>query len=114
MDAPLLEERAAPLVRRLRAARPATPIVLVEDRTFGDAAFSAQRREGHRRRRAVLRRVREELESDGLTGLHYVTGDQLLGDDGEATVDASHPNDLGFMRQAEVLARVLRPLLPAG
>ena len=24
----------------------------------------------------------------------------LLGDDGEGAVDSSHPNDLGFMRQA--------------
>jgi hypothetical protein len=26
-------------------------------------------------------------------------------------VDSSHPNDLGFMRQANAFAKVLRPLL---
>ena len=43
--------------------------------------------------------------------LHYLPGADLLGDDGEATVDSSHPNDLGFMRQAEAHAKVLAPLL---
>ena len=40
-------------------------------------------------------------------------GDDLFGDDGEGSVDGSHPNDLGFMRQAEAFAKVLGPLLPA-
>ena len=35
----------------------------------------------------------------------------LLGNDGEGTVDSSHPNDLGFMRQADAFAKVLGPLL---
>ena len=34
MDAKLVRERCAPLVKQLRAARPAVPIVLVEDRRF--------------------------------------------------------------------------------
>jgi len=41
----------------------------------------------------------------------YLKGADLLGDDGEGTVDSSHPTDLGFMRQADALARVLGPLL---
>ena len=36
----------------------------------------------------------------------------LLGDDGEGTVDGSHPTDLGFTRQAAEFERVLRPVLP--
>ena len=31
-------------------------------------------------------------------------GDPLLGDDFEGTTDASHPNDLGFLRLAEVFS----------
>ena len=41
----------------------------------------------------------------------YVPGDGLLGDDGEAAVDASHPTDLGFVRQADALEPVLRKAL---
>ena len=43
--------------------------------------------------------------------LHYIEGENLLGEDGDGTVDSSHPNDLGFMRQADVFAKTLKPLL---
>jgi len=41
----------------------------------------------------------------------YLKGDDLLGADGEGTVDSSHPTNLGFLRQAEAFAEVLGPLL---
>jgi len=45
--------------------------------------------------------------------LAYLPGDKLLGEDGEDTVDSSHPTDLGFLRQAEAFQTVLGPLLGA-
>jgi hypothetical protein len=53
----------------------------------------------------------ENLKKSGIKDLHYLQGADLLGDDGEATVDSSHPTDLGFLRQAEALAKVLGPLV---
>jgi lysophospholipase L1-like esterase len=38
-------------------------------------------------------------------------GAGLLGGDGEATVDGTHPTDLGFMRIAEALRPVLERAL---
>jgi lysophospholipase L1-like esterase len=35
----------------------------------------------------------------------------MLGDDGEGTVDGTHPTDLGMARQAKVLIRCLKPIL---
>jgi hypothetical protein len=43
--------------------------------------------------------------------LHYLSGDDLLGDDAEGTTDSSHPNDLGFVRQADAFEPVLRRAL---
>ena len=37
----------------------------------------------------------------GDENLHYLEGKDLLGSDGEAATDGSHPNDLGFMRYAD-------------
>ena len=34
-----------------------------------------------------------------------------LDDDGERTVDRSHPTDLGFLRMADAFAELLRPVL---
>ena len=48
-----------------------------------------------------------------MANLHYLPGDQLLGADGEDTVDGSHPTDLGFMRQAEAFYPLLKSIVNA-
>jgi hypothetical protein len=107
-----IKERVEPFVKKLRAAHPAVPIVLVEDRTMQDAFLVAGRMEWyHTKDRAELRAAFNRLQSAGVTNLYYIPGDHLLGDDGEGTTDGSHPNDLGFMRQAEIFAQVIQPLL---
>ena len=55
MNPKQVAERTVPLVEQLRAARPATPILLVEDRSFEDAFWRAGRRDQHATRRAALR-----------------------------------------------------------
>jgi hypothetical protein len=111
MQAELVTERTEPLVRTLRDARPTTPIVLVEDRNYGNAPFLASRRQQHAAKRKALRQTMERLVNVGVGGIHYVPGDGLLGEDGEGTVDGSHPTDLGFWRMADVLEPVLAQLI---
>ena len=111
MDAAEVRERVEPFVRKLRTARPGAPIVLVEDRSYADSFLIASKRERNDSSRAALRAAFENLKKSGIKDLHYLKGADLLGDDGEGTVDSSHPNDLGFMRQAEAFAKVLGPLV---
>jgi lysophospholipase L1-like esterase len=115
MVADEIKERVEPFVRKLRTAHPDTPIVLVEDRTMQDSFMISGRMEYyHLKDRAELKAACERLRTAGVKNLHYIEGEHLLGDDGEGTVDSSHPNDLGFMRQAEIFAGVLAPLLKPG
>ena len=51
------------------------------------------------------------LKAEKVVQVYYLEGSNLLGDDGEGTVDGSHPTDLGFTRQAAEFERVLRPVL---
>jgi lysophospholipase L1-like esterase len=111
MQASNVVERTLYMVRAIRRAHPDAPILLVEDRTFASAAFLAWRRQEHAARREALGRACRALLDEGVTGLHYVAGAGLLGDDAEATVDGSHPTDVGFMRIADALEPVLRPLV---
>ena len=111
MRAGEVTERVAPFVRRLRKTRPKTPIVLVEDRSYADAFLVTSKRERNDSSRKALALQFGKLQREGVSGLHYLPGADLLGDDGEGTVDSSHPNDLGFLRQAAAFARVLGPLL---
>ncbi|MDH4408622.1 MAG: SGNH/GDSL hydrolase family protein [Verrucomicrobiales bacterium] len=104
-------ERAEALVRQLREARPETPILLVEDRTYANTWIMKSKRERHAGSRSAFIRAFDSLVSSGVKNLYYVEGEALLGDDTEGTTDGSHPNDLGFMRQADVLEPVLRKAL---
>ncbi len=108
LDGKKVSARAVPFVRRLRALRPTVPIVLVEDRTYADAIFNSSKERRNRENRAALRTAHAALVAEGVERLFYLEGDELLGEDGEATVDSSHPNDLGFVRQADAFEPVLR------
>jgi hypothetical protein len=107
----LIDERTVPLVRQLRTARPETPILLVEDRSFTQTRFFPRLEQTHRSIRQALRRAFVLLSEAGVDDLYYLEGEQLLGDDGEAATDGSHPNDLGMVRYADAYETALRDIL---
>lgn len=104
-------DNAEPLVRKLREARPDTPIILVEDRTYTNAWIQKAKRLRHEGSRSALVRTYDTLIEAGFKDLHYLEGDYLLGGDSEATTDGSHPSDLGFMRQAVAFEKVIKSAL---
>ena len=106
--------RCVPLVNQLRAAKPNTPIVLVEDRRNTNSWILPARNQHHTDNHASLRECFTALQKAGVKGLFYLEGDDLLGDDGEAATDGSHPSDLGFVRQADRFEPVLRKALGRG
>ena len=108
MDAAMIRERAATFLRDLRRARPGVPVVVVEDRLYAQGWLAGWFRHHNDANHAALRTA---FASVPQAGMHYVEGDGLLGDDGEGTVDGSHPDDLGFMRLADALEPVLRRAL---
>jgi hypothetical protein len=110
MTAKDVEERTEPCVKLLRSKHPSTPILLVEDRNYPDGFLIPSRRERNETSHTALRAVYDRLQNTK-THLHYLKADDLLGDDGEATTDGSHPSDLGFVRQAQVFEKALRRIL---
>lgn len=112
MTAEQVAARTEPLVRQLRAARPRTPIVLVEDRLYSNSPVVEGNRKRNETSRQALWTAYRKLVESGVPGLHYLPGDRLLDADGEGTVDNSHPTDLGFAQHADAFAKVLAPLLP--
>jgi hypothetical protein len=55
--------------------------------------------------------IPKKLMRDKVPDLHYLAGENLLGDDGEASIDGSHPTDLGFIRQADQFEKAPRKVL---
>ena len=111
MAAADVRQKCIPLVNQLRAARPNTPIVLVEDRRSTNAWILPKGDKHHTDNHAALRECFATLQKEGIKGLHYLGGDDLLGDDAEAATDGSHPSDLGFVRHADLFEPVLRKAL---
>jgi hypothetical protein len=104
-------KKCIPLVKQIRSARPHTPIVLVEDRRFTNDWITPAKQAFHNANHAALRAAYESLLAESAVNLFYIPGDYLYGDDTEGATDASHANDLGFMRQADVFEPVLRQAL---
>lgn len=111
IKAPDVASRTEPLVHLLREARPDTPILLVEDRSYTYAPFRKSARSRHAASRAALRKAFDKLNSSGIKHLHYLAGANLLGSDGEAATDGSHPNDLGMVRYADAYESILQDIL---
>ena len=111
MAAEQVRQRVKPLVEQIRAGRPNVPIVLVEDRTYSNAFFIPSKQKRNHDSRVALRKTFDQLRREGVKNLLYLEGEGQLGDDGEATVDSSHPTDLGFMRMADAFEPVLRQAL---
>lgn len=112
-DAAGVSQRLEPLVMKIREARPNTPILLVENISYQAGWLLPAPRNSYMSKNKALQEAYARLMAAGVRGLHYVPGGDLLGADAEATVDGTHPNDLGFWRQALVLEPVLRDVLEA-
>jgi len=92
MTTEMVVERTESFIRYLRKYHPNTPILLVEDSDFSMNLPS--------KRGIEYRHIYNKLRKEGDRQLYYLEGKNLLGNDGEGTVDGVHPNDIGFMRQA--------------
>jgi lysophospholipase L1-like esterase len=106
-----VEERAPKVIEILRRARPAVPIILIENIIYPDVFIEERKNKIVAEKNAALRGVYRKLVSSGVKNLHYVRADNLIGNDGEATVDGIHPTDLGFARMADALAPTIRKVL---
>ena len=113
MSGPQVRERCQALVAQLRQKHPATPILLVADRVNAGAWLRKGGEQFHQSNRNALQAAYRRMGAEGCGNLHYLDAKNLIGSDGEATTDGSHPSDLGMVRYADAYEPVLRRLLAA-
>lgn len=111
MNPEVVNANAYPFLKKLRELRPETPILLLEDRVAPRAWMDAGSAGFHKANHAALKAQYDRLVAEGVAGITYMTGDQLLPSDGDGTVDNSHSTDYGFWYQANVMEPVLRKIL---
>jgi hypothetical protein len=107
----LVDAHTERAVRRLRETHSPTPIMLIENIVYCDAFLNSARGDRMRLANDALRRIYRKLSGEGMKFLFYVEADNLIGADGEATVDGTHFTDLGYVRFADAIEEPLRNAL---
>ncbi|MCV2349166.1 SGNH/GDSL hydrolase family protein [Paucibacter sp. Y2R2-4] len=102
--------RIEPFVARLRTRHPRIPIILLGNISYQQAGLGPLNQTDHAVKNAILAPIVARLMTKD-DRLFFVPGDSLLGQDGEATVDGTHPTDLGFLRMAEAISPSLKKAL---
>lgn len=106
-----IDQRTVDLVKKIRKARPDTPIVMVENPHYSQVLWNTSIRNQVNAKNKALSTQFAKLQQDGVKGIYYIKGDNLYGDDGESTVDGVHPTDYGFKLYADALEPLLRRIL---
>ena len=97
-------------VKRLRSKRPQTPILLVDHIGYPQSKAISTTRSKERRTNRMQKAAYEQLISDGVKNLHYLSYDELaMPLDG--TVEGSHASDYGMVAYADAYEKKIREIL---
>ena len=105
MGAELVRTSYEPFVRRLKALRPDTPVLLCGACTERDAPRASEVEA-----RKILARLRAE-DPAKWSNWHYLSGVGMLPIDSDCTYDHCHPNDYGFVQMGRVYAETIERIL---
>ncbi|MBL8993410.1 MAG: hypothetical protein JNM63_08725, partial [Spirochaetia bacterium] len=111
MDLALVKERAEIFIRKLCAAKPKTPVILIEDRPWGNLWIRPTAMKGQEEKWAFYFELFQKLKKENIGKVFYIPGRHLFGVDRDGAPDSSHPTDLGNFRMADVVEPVLREAL---
>jgi len=103
-----IQERAGEFYSIIRSKHPDTPVLFVEDPIFTHSRFNRTVAREVKDKNETLQAVFQSLKKRGEKNIYLLSSEDIIGHDGEATVDGVHFTDLGFMRYAEVLYPVLK------
>ncbi len=103
-----MEERAEKFYDIIRSRHPDTPILFVEDPLFPHARFDQRMAREIADKNATINDFFRSLKDKGEQHIYFLSSEDMLGHDGEATVDGIHMTDLGFMRYAQLLMKCFR------
>lgn len=93
----------------IRQARPQTPMLFVEQPMYTNAVFDRKTYNDIVRKNEVFDSIYAEISKKD-KNVRLLKSTDIIGHDGEATVDGTHFTDLGMMRYAEILVPLLREM----
>lgn len=109
--AEMIDESGERFFRVIREAHPDVPVIFIEDVIFPHTAFDNKILEEVTVKNEAQKRLFNKLKKAGEKKIYYISAEGMIGDDGEATVDAIHFTDLGAMRYVEHVMPTIRKAL---
>lgn len=103
-----MKERAGKFYSIIRSKHPDTPVLFVEDPIFTHSPFDTAIAKEVKDKNATLNAFFQSLKQRGEKNIYLLSSRDIIGRDGEATVDGVHFTDLGFMRYADVLYPIIK------
>lgn len=95
----------------LRKSHPNVPIIFIEDPIFPSSLFDKNMQNEVETKNAAQKELFKKLKKKGEKYIYYIDADNLIGRDGEATVDGIHFTDLGATRYVENVLPIIKKAL---
>ena len=108
VNATQLTERTNTFFSIIRKANPKTPVLFVETVIFPHSFYDKKTYETITEKNKLLKEEYEKIKRCGDKNIYYLTCDNLIGNDGESTVDGIHLTDIGFLRISEALFKKIK------
>ncbi len=106
-----MKERMEAFYRIIRNKHSNTPIIFIEDPIFTHTLFDQVIAREVQKKNQTLNELFSALKKKGEKNIILIHSKNMLGGDGEATVDGIHFTDLGMMRYADLVCPVIQKLL---
>lgn len=98
-----IQEKTATFVQKLRQHNEKTPILFIESIIYTFSLLDSKEDQNINTKNKALKAEYDKLRKLGFKNLHYISNKNLIGHDGEGTVDGIHFTDVGFIRFANTI-----------
>ena len=101
-----MKERMETFYRIIRSKHPDTPIIFIEDPIFTHTRYDERIAKEVQRKNDTLKEIFNRLKKEDEKNIIFISSKNMLGEDGEATVDGVHFTDLGMTRYADLVCPI--------
>ncbi|MDC7137009.1 SGNH/GDSL hydrolase family protein [Bacteroides zhangwenhongii] len=103
-----MKERMETFYRIIRSKHPDTPVIFIEDPNFTHTLYDERIAKEVQRKNDTLKEIFNRLKKENEKNIIFISSKNMLGEDGEATVDGIHFTDLGMMRYADLVCPIIK------
>ena len=103
-----MKERMETFYRIIRSKHPDTPVIFIEDPNFTHTLYDERIAKEVQRKNDTLKEIFNRLKKENEKNINLISSKNMLGEDGEATIDGIHFTDLGMMRYADLVCPIIK------